>query len=173
MTTESAFIPIEGVRTIDLCCYPDPRGSFRELFRREWLPDLFDDQFQVNCSISHRGVLRGLHYHLRQTDLWIPVSGLLRTGLVDARRDSPTFGASVVLEMGAENPFGLLIPPGVAHGYLALTELTLAYVVDRYYDASDEHGIAWNDPGPALDWGVDDPVLSERDRDNRPFNWQD
>ena len=171
MARVPAHIPIEGVTTIALSYYPDRRGSFRELFRREWLPDLFDDQFQINCSISHRGVLRGLHYHLRQTDLWIPVSGSLRTGLVDTRRDSATYGASVTLDMSAETPYGLLIPPGVAHGYLALTELTLAYVVDRYYDASDEHGIAWNDPGPALDWGVDDPILSSRDRENTSFDW--
>jgi dTDP-4-dehydrorhamnose 3,5-epimerase len=60
----------------------------------------------------------------------------------------------------------LFIPPGVAHGFLAVTDLTLGYLVDRYFDGSDEWGIAWNDPELGIDWPATDPVLSERDRNN-------
>ena len=60
---------------------------------------------------------------------------------------------------------GLFIPPGVAHGFLAVTDLTLGYLVDRYFDGSDEWGIAWNDPELGIDWPATDPVLSDRDRE--------
>ena len=171
MTSSVTLAKIEGVRSYELACYPDPRGRFLELFRREWLPELFSDQLQINCSTSKAGVLRGLHYHLQQTDLWIPITGSLTVGLTDTRRDSRTYGASITLELTGDEPKGLLIPPGVAHGYLARTDIVLVYVVDRYYNSSDEHGIAWNDPAAAIDWGSDDPVLSDRDRENAPFNW--
>ena len=70
------------------------------------------------------------------------------------------------MELTAEEPLGLFIPVGVAHGFLALTDASLAYLVDNYYDGTDEHGVAWNDPEIALPWGVDTPILSERDADN-------
>jgi dTDP-4-dehydrorhamnose 3,5-epimerase len=70
------------------------------------------------------------------------------------------------LDLEAATPMGLFIPVGVAHGFLARTDATLLYLVDNYYNGSDEHGIAWNDPDLAIPWGVDSPVLSDRDRAN-------
>ena len=61
---------------------------------------------------------------------------------------------------------GLYIPPGVAHGFAALTDVTLVYLLDRYFDGSDEYGVAWDDPEIAADWGIMNPVLSARDRAN-------
>lgn len=163
---------IEGVSILELDEFCDRRGSFFELFRREWLPEVFRDRFQVNCSRSAAGVLRGMHYHREQWDLWVPVEGRMRTGLADLREGSSTHGTSLALPMGGGRPGGLLIPPGVAHGFAAITEVTLIYVVNNYYDGTDEYGIAWDDPGLNIDWGVEDPVLSARDRRNPPHEWK-
>jgi dTDP-4-dehydrorhamnose 3,5-epimerase len=168
-------LAIDGVAMLSLKSFGDDRGRFLEVFRREWIPGAFIGPLQVNCSTSSRGVLRGLHYHRHQTDIWVPVGGRLRAGLADARRESPTFGHGMTLDLDAQDPAALsalLIPPGVAHGFAALTDITLIYVVDRYYDVVDELGIAWDDPVLGLDWGLSEPVLSGRDRQNLPFDWR-
>lgn len=162
---------IEGVRLLELVRIPDSRGSFLELFRTEWLEELFTRQVQVNCSISRAGALRGMHYHERQWDLWVPVRGAMNVGLADLRRDSATWRTTATLPMSGETPRGLLIPPGVAHGYAALSDVTLVYVVNRYYDGTDEFGIAWDDPALGIEWGLKDPLLSERDRGNPGTGW--
>jgi dTDP-4-dehydrorhamnose 3,5-epimerase len=157
---------IEGVSRLALTPFDDERGCFCEVFRREWLPGVFPDPIQVNLSLSRMNVLRGLHYHRRQADLWVLLSGRIRAALYDTRSGSPTSGRSDVLEIAGGPHEGLLIPPGVAHGYLALEDSCLLYLVNSYYDGSDEHGVAWDDPGLGIDWGIDDPVLSPRDRAN-------
>lgn len=162
---------IDGVRLYSLTEYKDLRGSFFEMFRKEWIPDVFDEKIQLNCSRSGAGVLRGLHYHNHQWDFWIPVSGRMTVGLADLRIDSPSYRRSVSLEFDAEKPAGLLIPPGVAHGFAAATNVTLVYVVNNYFDNSDEHGVAWNDPVISIEWGIENPVISERDARNKPYNW--
>ncbi len=163
---------IEGTRLYRLTEHTDMRGSFFELFRKEWLPEVFGDRIQVNCSRSGAGVLRGLHYHNHQWDFWIPVSGRMTAGLADLRKGSSTYGRSVSLELDAEEPVGLLIPPGVAHGFAAATDLILVYIVSNYFDNTDEHGIAWNDPVLSIKWGIEDPVISERDVLNEPYSWE-
>lgn len=157
---------ILGVRMVGLPTFADERGRLVETFRREWFPEIPWDAVQGNRSDSRKGVLRGLHYHLRQADYWVPFSGTIRVGLYDLRRDSPTRGAGDVLDLRPEDATGVLIPPGVAHGYLAVTDAVLTYVVNRYYDPADEFGVAWNDPDLGLSWGIADPVLSPRDRGN-------
>lgn len=171
MRTEDCAI--EGVRIFHLEEHPDRRGSFFEMFRREWLRDIFDESMQVNCSKSVAGALRGMHYHNEQWDLWVPLSGRMRAGLADLRRGSSTFGTSTSLLMDDSRPLGLLIPPGVAHGFAALTDLILVYVVSRYYDGSDEHGIAWDDPAAGIEWGIEEPLLSDRDRQNPRYEPQE
>jgi len=86
--------------------------------------------------------------------------------LHDLRQGSPTDRVTEVLELSAESCRGVFIPPGVAHGFASLTDLTLTYLVDSYYNAGDELGVAWDDPVIAADWGVTDPVLSKRDQAN-------
>lgn len=157
---------IRGVARVRLTPFQDERGRFVETFRKEWFPERGWTDVQTNRSDSRRGVLRGLHYHLRQIDYWIPAQGRLRVGLYDLRRGSPTRGRAEVLELDAADPCGLFVPVGVAHGFLALTDATLNYIVDAYYDATDELGVAWNDPVMGIDWGTEDPVLSPRDRGN-------
>jgi dTDP-4-dehydrorhamnose 3,5-epimerase len=137
-----------------------------ETFRKEWFPQRSWDIVQSNRSDSKAGVLRGLHYHFHQIDYWYVIAGRIRAGLYDLRRSSPTYGVAQTIEMGEENQFGVFIPIGVAHGFVALTDVTLIYLVDNYYSGADEYGVAWNDPDIAMPWGVTSPLVSPRDRAN-------
>jgi len=162
---------IVGVKLVRLKAWTDERGRFMEVFRKEWFPERSWEVFQTNYSQNRAGVLRGLHYHRRQVDYWFVAAGTIRVGLADLRPASPTHGNSLAFEMGEHSPCGVFIPMGVAHGFVALTDAILTYVVDNYYDGNDELGVAWNDPALGVQWGVIDPVLSPRDRNNRL--WKD
>lgn len=156
---------IVGVYRVPLRCFGDERGHFFETFRRGWIPDA-REMVQGNCSFSKAGVLRGLHYHLKQADLWVVPSGRVRAALYDLRRGSPTRGRSEVLELGDANPIALYVPKGVAHGFYAITDALVTYLVDELYDNSDELGVRWDDPALGIAWRVSDPILSARDRSN-------
>ena len=157
---------IVGVKIAQLRAFADERGRFMETFRKEWFPERSWEIVQTNRSDSRAGVLRGLHYHFHQVDYWYVTAGRIRVGLADLRRSSPTFRASQILELGGDNQLGVLIPCGVAHGFVALTDATLTYLVDNYYSGADEFGVAWNDPDLAVAWGVVSPILSGRDQTN-------
>lgn len=159
---------IQGVYLASLKPFEDERGRFVETFRQEWFPQRTWNVVQGNVSHSRAGVLRGLHYHRRQVDYWFVPSGIIRVGLCDLRRASPTYRAVQTLEVGDQNLMGVYIPIGVAHGFVALTDAILTYLVDNYYDDTDEHGVAWNDPDINLPWGIATPQLSPRDAQN-PF----
>lgn len=149
--------------------YADERGRFMETFRKEWFPQRSWSQIQCNRSESRPHVLRGLHYHHEQIDYWYVMSGHLRVALVDIRGESPTYLNSYMIELSEPYDRGVFIPSGVAHGFLALSQVTLTYTVDSYFDdGRDEFGVAWNDPDLGLDWQVQAPVLSKRDLTN-PF----
>jgi dTDP-4-dehydrorhamnose 3,5-epimerase len=108
----------------------------------------------------------GLHYHLHQSDYWYVPVGRIRVVLHDLREGGPTDGATECFDVSGENHRGVYIPPGVAHGFAALTDVVLTYLVDGYYNPADELGVMWNDAEIGADWGLDDPILSERDRTN-------
>ncbi len=156
---------IEGVYIVRLQAYGDSRGYFNETYRRTWIPGV-REMVQGNCSFSRAGVLRGLHYHLKQADLWTVPVGLVHAALYDFRTSSPTKGAAQSMDMGRTNPVALYIPKGVAHGFLAREDSYMSYLVDEYYDGADELGIRWNDPTLGLNWGTGTPVLSDRDAAN-------
>jgi dTDP-4-dehydrorhamnose 3,5-epimerase len=168
MPTEVVPSPIAGVRIWRPQVHGDARGRFVEVFRSTDVPEAMA---QSNHSRSAAGVLRGLHYHRHQADLWYLVSGRAQVGLADLRRR----GAAPVtqtLVLDGETPTAVYVPSGVAHGYLALTEIDLVYWVTREYDPADEHGIAWDDPGLGIDWQLDAaPIVSERDAHNPPLQW--
>lgn len=156
---------INGVVLKEITRHEDGRGHFAEIFRAADHRVTF---VQANHSFTKKHALRGLHYHRHQADLWYVVSGQAQVGLVDLRtRQDPPIVHSLVLD--AAKPATLFIPPGVAHGYVALTDLQLVYFVTTAYDASDEYGIPWN--GVSIDWLVDNPVLSERDAQAPALDW--
>ena len=158
---------IKGVYIANVRVFGDDRGRFMETFRKEWFPQRSWDIVQGNRSDSTQGVVRGLHYHFKQVDYWFVTRGMIRAVLLDIRPDSPTFKQTQTIDMGDDNLVGLFIPVGVAHGFATLTEqVTLTYVVDNYYDSSDEFGVAWNDSAFDIDWGVTDAVVSGRDAHN-------
>lgn len=158
---------IPGVALQPIEPISDERGRFAEIYRAS--PD--GARFvQANHSRSAAGVVRGLHYHRAQADLWYVVAGTARVALVDLRerRDPPGID---VLELSGDAPTTLYIPPGIAHGFAALTDLDLIYWVTELYDGSDEFGVAWDDPALGIDWGVADPRISQRDATNPPLSW--
>jgi dTDP-4-dehydrorhamnose 3,5-epimerase len=147
--------------------YGDSRGSFMEIFREDLLGVTF---VQANHSRSSKGVLRGLHYHRQQADAWYVIAGEAQAMLADLR----TRGATPVVrsvDLAAGHPQVLYIPPGVAHGFLATTDVDLIYWVTHYYDSTDEFGVAWDDPILQAPWRIEDPILSERDVKNPRLEW--
>ena len=156
---------IAGVYVVSPQIFGDDRGQFVETYRREWVPGA-REMIQSNRGDRKAGCVVGLHYHLHQADYWYVPFGTARMVLHDLRIGSPTDGATFTLDLSGENHLGVVIPPGVAHGFSALTDMTITYLVDGYYNPADELGVAWDDPQIGADWGVSDPVLSARDRAN-------
>ena len=150
--------------------HSDDRGYFIETYRREWFPH-GREMIQANRGNRQAGSVVGLHYHLHQADYWYVPFGHVRTVLHDLRVGSKTEGATLEVDMGEidggeNNHLGLFIPPGVAHGFASLTDCVITYLVDGYYNTADELGVLWNDPEIGANWGLDDPILSERDAAN-------
>ncbi len=178
---------LPGVRFGAVTRHADERGAFRELWRSSAFGALRPDQsgspegveprfVQANLSSSAAGVLRGLHYHRRQLDYWVVASGRAFVALVDVRPLTTGTGLRAVVEtreLSADE--WVVIPAGVAHGFLALEPLEVLYLVTNEYDGSDELGFAWDDPAVGVPWPrlavtLDGrPILSERDRSNPPL----
>jgi dTDP-4-dehydrorhamnose 3,5-epimerase len=161
---------VSGVVVVEPVVHGDARGLFVETYRHEWLPGT-RPMVQSNRADRRAGAVVGLHYHLHQADYWYVPFGRARVGLHDLRTGSPTYGHSLVLDLGATSDGdhdhrGVYIPPGVAHGFSALSDLTITYLVDNYYDPADELGVAYDDPAIRIDWGVAHAVLSRRDEEN-------
>ena len=159
-------IGIDGVVPVRLSPHRDERGSLSEIYRRSWLPGA-RPMVQANLSRSRAGVIRGMHFHRLQADLQVFAGGVSTIGLFDLRSGSPSEGRSATVPVDAgDAALGLYIPPGVAHGFCAVTEVTLIYLVDEEFTGEDEHGIAWDDPGLGIRWPMASPTLSARDRAN-------
>lgn len=170
MATLTPSPTIAGVVLVQPPVHRDDRGAFVETYRRSWFPG-GREMVQGNRAERTAGSVVGLHYHLHQADYWYVISGHARVVLHDLRTGSPTQGATEQLDLGevggaSHNHLGVYIPPGVAHGFASLTDLTLTYLVDGYYNPADELGVAWDDPAIGADWGLVDPILSDRDRVN-------
>jgi dTDP-4-dehydrorhamnose 3,5-epimerase len=156
---------IAGVVHVAPDVHGDDRGIFIETYRRQWFPG-GREMIQGNRANRQAGSLVGLHYHLHQADYWYVPMGTARVVLHDLRAGGPTDGATLTLELSGDNHHCVYIPPGVAHGFAAVTDMTITYLVDGYYNVADELGMRWDDPAVEADWGVSDPVLSARDRAN-------
>ena len=156
---------ITGVVLVEPEIHGDDRGRFVETYRRSWLP-FAREMIQGNRSEKRAGAVVGLHYHVHQADYWYLLRGRARVVLHDLRLGSPTDGATMHIDLDGERERGLFIPPGVAHGFASRTDLLLSYLVDNYHNPADELGVAWDDLDIAAEWGVTDPVLSDRDQKN-------
>ena len=150
---------IPDVVIIEPTVHGDHRGYFVETFRADKLEAFLGFKLnfgQDNESKSSKGVLRGLHYQLpphAQTKLVRVISGRVLDVAVDIRRNSPTFGQHVAVELTADNKKQLLVPRGFAHGFVVLEDDTIfAYKVDNYYSPECDRGIAFNDPALNIDW---------------------
>ncbi|MFN8016021.1 MAG: dTDP-4-dehydrorhamnose 3,5-epimerase family protein [Acidimicrobiia bacterium] len=157
---------INDVLIITPDVFGDERGMFVETFRQEWLPENAPTMVQGNRATRKKGSLVGLHYHLFQEDFWYVPFGTALVALHDLREGSPTNGKSQTLEISGEDHRGVYIPRGVAHGFLALTDMTITYLVDNYYNGSDELGVLYSDPELGFDWPLQDLTVSNRDKEN-------
>ena len=164
---------IHDVVIIEPQVHGDERGYFVETFRADKLEAFlgYNINFcQDNESKSSRGVLRGLHYQLHpaaQTKLVRVVQGRVLDVAVDIRKNSPTFGKHVAVELSAQNKRQLLVPRGFAHGFVVLEDDTVfAYKVDNYYSSENDRGIAFDDEALGIDWQVahDELNLSAKDK---------
>jgi dTDP-4-dehydrorhamnose 3,5-epimerase len=164
-------LPVElpGLILIAPDVHGDDRGFFVETFRVDKLEALgIQEEFvQDNHARSARGTLRGLHFQVGrgQAKLVRAARGSVLDVVVDIRRNSPTFGRHMAVELDDIGHHQLFVPVGFAHGYLVLSDIAdVCYKVTGYYDPAAERGIAWDDPVLGIRWPVSEPILSPRDR---------
>jgi dTDP-4-dehydrorhamnose 3,5-epimerase len=153
---------IPGVRIIPLTTHVDERGGFTEVFRESWVGQ--PHFVQWNVVSSRAGTLRGVHAHRRHTDYLIVVSGHMWLGLADLRPDAHPVGAKTVIGLDASTPQAVVIPTGVAHGFLFSRDSLHLYAVSDYHSEDDEFGCRWDDPELALPWPAAPEHLSKRDQ---------
>lgn len=165
---------IPDVILIEPAVHGDERGYFVETFREDKLEAFvgYTINFcQDNESKSSKGVLRGLHYQLHpaaQTKLVRVIQGRVLDVAVDIRKNSPTFGQHVAVELSSENKKQLLVPRGFAHGFVVLEDDTIfAYKVDNYYSPENDRGIAFDDPGLGIDWMLSHEELKLSQKDTK------
>ena len=165
---------LPGVLLIKPKVFEDPRGFFTETYRQNVLAEagIHETFVQDNHSRSSRGVLRGLHYQLRnpQAKLCRVASGEVLDVAVEVRLGSPNFGKWVGVVLSGENHTQIYIPKGFAHGFVVLSDTAdFLYKCSDYFDASDDRGVLWNDPEIGIDWQIDAPILSEKDKRYLPL----
>lgn len=162
------------VLIIEPVVHSDSRGFFLESYHAQkhaalGIPGPF---VQDNHSRSLQGTVRGLHLQVArpQGKLIRVIQGEIFDVAVDVRRGSPRFGQWVGVTLAADTFRQLYVPGGFAHGFSVLSATAeVAYKCTEYYDPADELGIAWDDPALAINWGVEQPILSDRDRQHQPL----
>ncbi len=162
-------LEIPGLVLVEPKSFHDDRGCFMETYKRSefqanGIPATF---VQDNYSYSVRGVLRGLHYQMHpraQGKLVAVIRGEIFDVAVDLRRGSPTYGKWIGVTLKDAERRLLYVPPGFAHGFCALSdEADVVYKVTEEYAPEVDRGIAWNDPDLAIDWPIEDVLLSPKD----------
>ena len=162
---------LAGVLIIEPRVFGDARGFFLETFSETryaeyGIPPQGCRFVQDNHSRSRRGVLRGLHYQIRQPQgkLVRVATGSVYDVVADVHPESSTFGQWVGIELSEHNHRQLWVPPGYAHGFCVLSEIAdFEYKCTAPYNPHDEGGIVWNDAGLAITWPIDQPLVSEKD----------
>ena len=169
---------IADVLMIEPKVFGDERGCFFESYNEQAFRAATGLQLAIvqdNHSKSTKNVLRGLHYQIEpraQGKLIRVIAGAVFDVVVDIRPNSPTFGRWVAEHLSAENRRQLWIPPGMAHGFLTLSDVAeILYKTTDYYSPEHERCIAWNDPDLAIAWPLDgEPVLSVKDHAGQPWS---
>src|SRR5256885_4560505 len=167
---------LPGVLLLEPSVFTDGRGLLLESYNKQTMAKLgiVDEFVQDNHSFSCRNVLRGLHYQIRhpQGKLVRVAAGEIFDVAVDLRRSSPTFGRWLGETLSGENKRMLWIPPGLAHGFVVVSEdAHVLYKASDYYDPPSERTLAWNDSDLNIDWqlGAAAPILSEKDKQGSPL----
>ena len=149
--------------------FEDARGYFFESYNKDVFTKhhIHVDFIQDNQSLSHRGVLRGLHFQsppFAQGKLVRVITGAVLDVAVDIRKSSPTYGQHVTIELTEENKTMFYIPPGFAHGFATLRDNTIfSYKCTQTYHKESEGTVLWNDSDLKIDWQVENPLLSDKD----------
>ena len=161
--------PIPGLIIIEPKVFGDERGFFKETFHAERYREEAGIKLpfvQDNHSRSRKGILRGLHYQIKnpQGKLVQAIQGEVFDMAVDIRRGSPTFGESFGILLTGDNHRQLYVPPGFAHGFCVLSDFAdFSYKCTDFYNPADEGSIFWNDADLSIDWPLVDPTLSAKD----------
>ena len=167
---------IEGLLLIKPAVFSDERGLFYETYssnkyNAHGIPSSFA---QDNESISKKNVLRGLHFQLPPHDqgkLVRVIKGAAIDVAVDIRKQSPTYGKYIMVELTEENKHQFWIPSGFAHGFLSLADETIfSYKCTNLYNRESESGLLWNDKDLNIQWNIENPIVSEKDIQLAPFN---
>ncbi|MCS2171726.1 dTDP-4-dehydrorhamnose 3,5-epimerase [Scandinavium sp. TWS1a] len=167
---------IHDVKIIEPKVFGDNRGFFLETFQQNRYQselNIGHDFVQDNHSRSSKGVLRGLHFQTEnpQGKLVRVVRGEVLDVAVDIRKDSPTFGVWESVILSEDNKKQFWIPPGLAHGFIVLSDIAdFEYKCTQYYDPTSEQCLLWNDPFLNIDWLLDHPILSEKDKVGKKFS---
>jgi dTDP-4-dehydrorhamnose 3,5-epimerase len=167
--------PLKDLLILQPKVFQDERGYFYEPYNKKVLAasGITDDFQQDNQSMSQKGVLRGLHFQnppFAQSKLVRVIQGAVWDVAVDIRKNSPTYGEYFGLELNATNKTMLYIPEGFAHGFKTLENDTVfLYKCSRLYNKASEDSIYWNDPDLHIEWNIENPVLSEKDKNGKLF----
>lgn len=161
---------LPGVCIIEPVVHGDHRGYFMETYSTKTMDDIGIDTVFVQDNQSYsaqKGILRGIHFQnapMAQAKLVRVTKGAVLDIAVDLRKGSPTYKQWVSIELSAENKRMFYIPRGFGHGFVTLTEdVEFCYKVDNLYSKECDRGIRFNDPSIGVDWGVEDPILSQKD----------
>ncbi|HTU80847.1 MAG TPA: dTDP-4-dehydrorhamnose 3,5-epimerase [Candidatus Acidoferrales bacterium] len=161
-------LPLAGALELRLQAFSDERGYFKETYSAQRYRDagIADEWLQDNVSVSHRGVLRGLHGDPRMSKLVQVLAGEAFDVIADVRPESPTRGRWYGTLLRAGEHRQIYVPRGFVHGFLALSdEVIFLYKQSALYDPASEFGVAWNDPALGIEWPLDGrlPLLSPKD----------
>lgn len=161
---------IPGLLILERPTFEDERGFFRELFHKDEVEEIIGFKFdgvQMNHAHSNPGVLRGIHAE-NWNKIIYPVNGEIFVAIVDIRTDSLTFAKVETFIINDQNRIALFVPKGLANSYVILgdKEVDYIYLVDAYYDGTDQRAIAWDDPDLKINWPIENPIISGRDKNN-------
>ena len=164
---------LEGVLIIEPQVFGDSRGWFMETYSKKKTPQIDCDFIQDNQSFSaQKGTLRGIHFQkppMEQAKLIRCSKGAIMDYAVDLRPDSETYKQWINVELSEDNKKQLFIPRGFGHAFLTLTnDAEIQYKADNYYSFEHDCAILWSDPDIGIDWGIDNPIISEKDK-NAPL----